>query len=225
MYKYRIIVSVVKIIFRWPSNTGEKYSMLKNFGKKILMGLMCSSILICASVPAFASTKEVTSVKALSTASTSANGNTQLVDETPVSIGIWNGIAAFNVNVHDSNKRYFEVTSSVPVRVIITSSNGNTSYNSGDYRLNPTVALHFCPFLDNTVLIQTQNDVNANVRVGMSKQGTNSSVINMATTSTVTETNTLAGQENEMYNVSFSKTGTYRVTVSNEISKDRKSVV
>ena len=58
MYKYRIIVSVVKIIFRWPSNTGEKYSMLKNFGKKILMGLMCSSILICASVPAFASTKE-----------------------------------------------------------------------------------------------------------------------------------------------------------------------
>ncbi|MBU3153885.1 hypothetical protein [Clostridium estertheticum] len=58
--------------------------MLKKFSKKLLMGLMCSSLLICTSMPAFASTTNVTStksVKALSTATKLSTSNWQFVSQ------------------------------------------------------------------------------------------------------------------------------------------------
>ncbi|MBU3129987.1 hypothetical protein LGL55_18770 [Clostridium tagluense] len=192
--------------------------MLKKFSKKLLMGLVCSSLVIFTSVPAFASTKEATSVKALFTAR-SANGDT-LVDEAPISVGVWSGIASFNVNVPDSDKRHFKVTSSIPVRVEISSADGSTRYDSGEPMLNPTVARNFCPNKDYRVMIFTKNEANANVTVGMSKRGENISAINIAD-SPVKETSELWGQATEMYYIGFQKPGTYRFTVLSEVINNK----
>ncbi|MBU3218203.1 hypothetical protein LL033_14665 [Clostridium estertheticum] len=213
MYKYRIIVSIAKMIFRWPSNTEEKYSMLKKFAKKISMVLLSSSLLICTSMPAFASTQVRDSKAAVS--------GTVLTDGVSLTQNITAGTSkTFTLTVNDYELRNIVVngvsqaTGAVPVKTSIepvTTLKGYIAYDSGDFRAINQIGWHFIPGSTYNVTVTAQSTADVTVSMHKSSGSFNSVYDN---SNTISEKNMLLGGQIEQYGFAFKQAGRYLITLS-----------
>lgn len=188
--------------------------MLKNFGKKMLMGLMCSSILICTSMPAFASNNVSANGRAkTATFSAATVSSDALIDGSSCTKTITGGgRGVFSVTVNDTDMRNLIVSSSAKVKTVITPASSGLgdliSYNSGTYRSINQIGWHFLVGIQYNIIVVAETT--ADVTVSMSKSNSISWINQGATTTK--ESNLIYGGQAENYAINL-ETGTYRITV------------
>jgi hypothetical protein len=159
------------------------------------------------------------------TAKSSSSSNTMLastsistlVDNQTISETISGG-KIYNINVSDFNQRRIMIGSTGPVKVLLTapSLSNLVSYDSGYFRIGCKVSTNFIPGMDYQLLVVPQNG-ETSVNVNMTSTTDSSWVTHDSYT--IEEKNLLMGGQFQIFDVAFKNTGTYKITVSTNISK------
>ncbi|MBW9156987.1 hypothetical protein [Clostridium tagluense] len=184
--------------------------MLKKSIKRIFTLFVCVCLLSFNALPAFAKGGKHQPSKPPGIA---------LVDGASISVRSLTGTATYSMEVPDTDERFFNVMSTVPVRVLlqVVGESNSTCFDSGDFRMGPvSVGLHLLPRAQYTLVVMTQNNVEANVTVGMTKLGGLSSVY-LSNNTSMEERNVLGVVQNEILDFQFKSAGKYRVSLSVDI--------
>lgn len=145
-----------------------------------------------------------------------AASTSTLIDNQSISETITGG-KTYNINVSDFNQRRIMIGSTGPIKVLLMcpSLSNLINYDSGYFRIGCKVSSNFIPGMDYQLLVVPQNGETA-VNVTMTPTTDSSWVTHDSYT--IEEKNLLMGGQFAIYDVAFKNTGTYKITVSTNIS-------
>lgn len=144
-----------------------------------------------------------------------SKSTTELKDDQNITEKI-SGSKVYKINVNDLNKRRIFTVSDVPLKVLISSPSlpGLVDYDSGFFRIGIKASFNFLPGQDYQLIVVTQGGVDANVNIGMT-QSSDSSWITYSSYD-LEQKNIILPGNTDLYDIGFTTSGTYKITVSTQ---------